>query len=71
MPKYKGTRIYSFRLRPRIMKLVQWTLEKRNAWPRCRHWSLSDFVRIALLEKVEKMERSRRKPRRVSPGTAR
>jgi hypothetical protein len=60
-----GTKVYPVRLAESLMMEVTATIARRNYWTRRLPWSLSDFIRVALLEKVKKMGRSRRRARRT------
>jgi len=55
----KGTKTYAVRLPVDLVLQIGETVERRNLWTREEEWTLSDFIRIALEEKVRKMERSR------------
>ena len=59
-----GTDRYTFRLPKALMDVVAETIARRNDWTRNEPWDLSEFVRVALREKVKKMARSRRRVRR-------
>jgi hypothetical protein len=56
----KGTKVYPVRLDPGLMEDVEITIERRNMMTREAPWTLSDFLRIAIREKIRKMERCRR-----------
>jgi hypothetical protein len=58
----RGTERYTFRLPPKLMREVEATRLLRNQNTREEPWTLSDLVRIALAEKVKKMNRSRKRP---------
>lgn len=60
----KGTRVYPVRLSPAVVELCEETIKRRNDWSREEPWTFSQFVRIALVEKVKKMARSRTPYRR-------
>jgi len=55
-----GTRVYTVRLSDELMEQVQETMARRDHYAFESPWSLSDFIRIAVQEKLSKMERSRR-----------
>jgi metal-responsive CopG/Arc/MetJ family transcriptional regulator len=63
----KGTRVYPVRLPADLVAEVELTVQRRNLMSREEPWTFSDFLRIALREKVCKMERSR-KPRGRRPA---
>lgn len=56
----KGTRIFAVRLDNLLAEFIDQTIQRRNTWTRGIPWTFSDFVRVAVLEKVNKMTRSRR-----------
>jgi hypothetical protein len=58
----RGTERYTYRLPPELVELVEATIQLRNLHTDREPWSQSDFVRLALLEKVRKMDRSRGRP---------
>lgn len=55
-----GTPRYTFRLPEELMDEVKERTELRNLTARGRAWEISDFVRIAIVEKLNKMERSQK-----------
>jgi hypothetical protein len=55
----RGTRVVPVRLPEDLMVMVQITIELRNQNSPEAPWTLSDFIRIALSEKIRKMARSR------------
>ena len=59
-----GTRIYPVRLRPELVELTEETIARRNEWTRDEPWTFSEFIRVALVEKIKKMARSRKPYRR-------
>lgn len=59
-----GTDRYTFRLDKAMMDAVAETIERRNEWTRDVPWDLSEFVRVAIREKLKKMARCRRRARR-------
>jgi hypothetical protein len=62
----RGTRIYAVRLSPDLMDRVELQIASRNIWTKETEWTLSDFIRVALEEKLAKMARCRRvRPRRA------
>jgi hypothetical protein len=63
----KGTQVYSIRLPRDLVEDVECQLAMSAVWRRAAPWTLSDFVRISLREKLEKMRRSRSGRRR--PGS--
>lgn len=56
----KGTTKYVFRLDDCQKMFVDVTIARRNEFTRDEPWTLSDFIRIAIWEKLRKMERSRK-----------
>lgn len=58
----KGTARYTFRLPPELMMEVEATIQLRNEHTTQEEWDLSEFVRVALREKVSKMDRCRGTP---------
>jgi hypothetical protein len=54
-----GTTMRSFRFNEAFWEMVEETVERRNTWSMRPPWTLSQFVRIAIVEKIKKMERSR------------
>jgi hypothetical protein len=63
----KGTPIFTLRLPANLVVEVHETIRRRNLWSRRAPWTWSDFVRVAITEKLRKMERCRR-PRRSPIG---
>jgi hypothetical protein len=57
----KGTPIYPVRLPQGLVELVDLTIRIRNIHTKGRKWIRSDFFRIALAEKIQKMNRSRKR----------
>ena len=55
----KGTKPVAVRLPKELLSEVVKTVERRNRNSTEGPWSLSDFIRIALVEKITKMHRSR------------
>jgi hypothetical protein len=60
----KGTQVYGVRLPMSLCCEVQSAIARRNSVSPAAPWTLSDFVRTALAEKLQKMRRSRRPHRR-------
>ena len=60
----RGTPNQTFRLLPSLKAECERTIEKRNNNTREAPWSFTEFIEIALREKIAKMERSRRSGRR-------
>jgi hypothetical protein len=50
----------TFRCQDSLWDEVIETVQRRNLWSRERPWTLSDFIGIALKEKIRKMARSRK-----------
>ena len=57
----KGTDRYTVRLPSDLMSEVATTIYRRNLHAEGEPWDLSAFLRVAIREKLHKMERSRRK----------
>lgn len=55
----RGTRKAVVRIATDLLQEIQETIGRRNQWVGRYPWTLSDFLRIALREKIEKMRRSR------------
>ena len=64
----KGTRTITFRCPDKLWESATRAVLTRNDHSRDEPWELSDFIRIAMAEKLAKMERSRGKKARVQPG---
>lgn len=64
----KGTPIVGVRIPPTQRAEVEAVIAHRNANSREAPWTLSDFVVIALREKIAKMARCRRRKLDVSIG---
>lgn len=56
-----GTPVRAIRLSATLMAEIEITIARRNLWSREEPWNLSEFVRIAVTEKMKHMERSRQK----------
>jgi len=61
----KGTPRYTFRLPEDLMQAVELQILSRNACSPREEWDTSEFVRVALREKLAKMKRSRVKGRKL------
>lgn len=57
----KGTAIYYVRLPATLVELTQATIALRGLGKSGKQWTLSDFIRVAMAEKILKMNRSRRR----------
>lgn len=57
----KGTPKHFVRFSDELLKLVWETIHRRNEWSDQEPWTLSDFLRVAINEKIAKMARSRRR----------
>lgn len=64
----KGTPRCTLRIAPELMGRMESQIASRNWWSRGEAWSVSDFVRIACEEKLDKMKRSRQRRPRRRPG---
>lgn len=58
----KGTPVQRFRLCEELYEEVIEAIDRRNLWSVQEPWTFSEFIRTAVREKLDKMERSR-KPR--------
>ena len=59
----RGTPFQSFRLPPELKAEMEQTIARRNDWSIQEPWTLSSFIVAAINEKLDKMARSRGKPR--------
>jgi Arc/MetJ-type ribon-helix-helix transcriptional regulator len=57
----RGTQVYSVRIPDDLMAKVEEQILSRNAFAPGQPWNRSDFIVIALVEKLKKMARSRSK----------
>jgi hypothetical protein len=57
----KGTRITPVRIDPVLLEDVQSQIRSRNEHTKDEEWNLSDFIRVALVEKLKHYRRSRKK----------
>lgn len=64
----KGTKAFPVRLPNKLLQEVNETIQRRNDHSKEEPWTFSDFVRIALREKISKMERGRKGARKFAPG---
>jgi hypothetical protein len=55
----KGTQVYPVRLPQLLVEMAQATIRFRGVGKTGKAWTLSDFIRVAMAEKVKKMDRSR------------
>lgn len=62
----KGTQVYSVRINPFLVELARETIERRNNFCGGVPWTFSDFITIAMREKLAKMKRSRCRGKRRS-----
>jgi len=63
----RGTPLIAVRLAPLLRMAVEAALLSRNQRARGAAWTLSDFIRVALEDKLNHYSRSRR-PRRAPRG---
>lgn len=56
----QGTKVYTVRLEGGLIEDVEIAIEQRNRFSANAPWDLSTFIRIAIREKLSKMQRSRR-----------
>lgn len=61
----KGSTIVPVRIPSDLLRQVEETYLGRNLFAPKNPWTLSDFVRVALKEKIAKMQRSRKKRRKT------
>jgi hypothetical protein len=54
----KGTPRRSFRMSDDAFEQMLETIERRNVWTKEAPWSVSDFIGIAIADKIRKMSRS-------------
>ena len=54
-----GTSKVVVRIPPDLLEEMQLTIATRNVYTREEPWSVSDFIRVAICEKIAKMRRSR------------
>ena len=62
----KGTPRVVIRLADQVVQEIELAIARRNLWSREVPWTLSDFLRVAIAEKLQKMARCRRPRRRPS-----
>lgn len=62
----KGTPVRTFRCQEDLWDEVIETIARRNEWSKERPWSISEFIGVALREKIDKMARGRKQ--KVVPG---
>lgn len=60
----KGSVRWTVRVPAELLKLVQWQIAQRNAYSSREPWSESDWIRVAMEEKLKKMQRSRNKKKK-------
>jgi len=63
----KGSQIVPVRFEAELLSLMKRTIEQRNAVSPNEPWTMSDFIRAAVQEKLAHMERSRKRPKRPHP----
>ncbi len=56
----KGTPLTNVRLDSATVAEVVETIARRNLWSREEAWTVSEFIRVAIREKMHKMARSRK-----------
>jgi Arc/MetJ-type ribon-helix-helix transcriptional regulator len=62
----KGNRVIKVRVSPELIALIERQIQQRNYHSREAPWVISDWIRVAMIEKLDKMRRSRRsRDRRV------
>jgi hypothetical protein len=57
----KGTPVQTVRISPGTLVLVQDAVARRNANTADEPWTVSDFIRQAVFDKLAHMERSRKR----------
>jgi hypothetical protein len=68
----KGTQLSAVRIDDALRMEIEATIGRRNLWSRQAPWTLSDFLRVAVINQLEKMKRSRRpRPRRSAAKNSR
>jgi len=60
----KGSRIVKVRFPHGLLADTWETIRRRNEHTREAPWDMSEFIRSAVREKIEKMKRGRRRPRK-------
>lgn len=55
----RGTEIYTVRIPTTLSEKLVSTIARRNLGSKEQPWTTSDFIRIAIAEKILKMERGR------------
>ena len=60
----KGTCMRTFRLDEDMWRLIGDTVRNRNLVTRLDQWTISDFIREAINDKIAHMERSRKSRKR-------
>lgn len=64
----KGNRIVNVRFDAGILESIATEIARRNLNTSSAPWSMSDFIRVAVAEKLKKGARSRSKP--VKPASS-
>lgn len=64
----KGTPRYTFRLPDELLAEIELKLSTLRVFSRSRRWTLSEFIRVACVERLKKMERSNRPRRKPAPS---
>lgn len=65
----KGNKVVSFRVPPDLEERIEYAIYRRNKVTFNMPWTLADFVKQAIIEKLNHMARSRKTKKR-KPGTA-
>lgn len=60
----KGNPVLKLRVDRDLLREIQLAIALRNMWTLGVEWDMSEFLRTAIREKLDKMARSRRKRRR-------
>jgi hypothetical protein len=65
----KGRPVVPIRLDPGLIEDVELAIARRNEHSREQPWNFSDFVRVSICEKLDKMRRGRKqKGQATHPG---
>lgn len=57
----KGSKVLQVRVPRDLLNAIKMQIAQRNVFTKEEPWKVSDFIRAAMVEKLKKMERSRRK----------
>lgn len=62
----RGNRIVKVRVEPELLQRIEWQIQHRNDHTDRMPWVMSDWIRVAMIEKLAKMVRSRRPRKRAA-----